>query len=209
MNQEIDQVADDRLAVAADSVEIAQAMANGLRGLPDCVEAVAGIRSVELLFDLARVDAGAFRGRVEAALASLSITTGGEGRVHDIPVRYGGDDGPDFDSVCTELGLSRDEFIRRHTESTLTVAMLGFTPGFAYIDGMDAGLAVPRRESPRAAVAAGSVGIAAGRTGIYALPGPGGWQIIGRTDTALFNPASSTPFLLAPGDRVKLVVAES
>jgi KipI family sensor histidine kinase inhibitor len=81
--------------------------------------------------------------------------------------------------------------------------MLGFTPGFAYIGGLDKALNVPRRKQPRLHVAAGSIGIADGRTGVYALAGPGGWQIIGRTARSLFDPSSEQPFQLLPNTRVR------
>ena len=209
MTTSIDQVADDRLRVRTESTTFAQAIADAVRDTDGCVEAVAGIRTAEFLFDLAHVDADSFRKRVLDACESVDDARApGAGRTHDIAVRYGQESGPDLADVCELLGMPPEEFIRRHTNSTLKVAMLGFTPGFAYLDGMDPALAVPRRESPRAAVAAGSVGIAAGRTGVYALPGPGGWQIIGRTEAALFDPESDSPFLLAPGDSVRFVVAD-
>jgi len=80
---------------------------------------------------------------------------------------------------------------------------MGFTPGFAYLMGLETIIATPRRETPRILVPAGSVGIAGMQTGIYPLDSPGGWQLIGRTDKALFIPDQEPPFLLAPGDEVQ------
>jgi KipI family sensor histidine kinase inhibitor len=87
--------------------------------------------------------------------------------------------------------------------------MLGFAPGFPYLLGMDPRLAMPRLPTPRARVAAGSVGIGGAQTGIYPRSGPGGWRLIGRTTMTLFDAAREPPATLAPGDRVRFVAAGS
>ncbi len=206
--ERIEQVADDRFAVPVQSVEEGQLVATSLRTLPALIEAVGGIQSVELMFDLASVGADEFRRELVQALSTMPEVTAQVARLHEIPVHYGGNHGPDFDDVIEQLGLTPGAFVEQHTAVEWRVAMLGFTPGFAYLDGADAELAVPRREAPRASVPAGSVGLAGGRTGLYALPGPGGWQLVGRTDTELFRRAAKDPFLLRAGDRVRFVVAE-
>ena len=122
-----------------------------------------------------------------------------------IPVRYGGGDGPDLEEVARHASLSVEEVIRRHQANEYRVAMLGFTPGFPYLLGLDPSLNCPRRRSPRLKVPCGSVGIAGEQTGIYSCEGPGGWQIIGRTDMSLYNPRAKAPFRLRPGDRVRFV----
>jgi len=99
--------------------------------------------------------------------------------------------------------MTADELVALHTGREYRVDMLGFTPGFAFIGGLDDALNVPRRSEPRVRLEPGSVGIAGGRTGIYTLPGPGGWSIIGRTPVRLFDPASSEPFRLQAGMRVR------
>lgn len=131
------------------------------------------------------------------------------GREVVIPVRYGGTDGPDLGEVARHASLSEKEVIRRHLAGPYRVAMLGFTPGFPYLVGLDPMLACPRRESPRLRVPRGSVGIAGAQTGIYSCEGPGGWQIIGRTASSLFDPEAEKPFLLRPGDRVRFVPGET
>ena len=127
------------------------------------------------------------------------------GRHHLIPVRYGGNDGPDLEAVARHAGIDSEELIRRHTEATYRVAMLGFAAGFPYLIGMDRQLAMPRRDTPRTDVAAGSVGIGGAQTGIYPRRGPGGWQIIGRTGVGLFDATRDPPALLGPGDTVCFV----
>jgi KipI family sensor histidine kinase inhibitor len=130
-------------------------------------------------------------------------------RVIEIPVRYGGEDGPDIDAVATHAGLSVDDVIALHCKNEYRVAMLGFAPGFPYLLGMDSRLAMPRLSTPRAQVAAGSVGIGGAQTGIYPRNGPGGWRLIGRTTMTLFDAAREPPAALAPGDRVRFVAVGS
>ncbi len=197
------EVADDRLAIEVKGTAEAERLATRLRQLPGCLESVAGIRVVEVQVDLATSDVDRFRTRAEKCLDAADTFDETRPAEHRIAICYGGSDGPDFEAVCNRLGISADEFIRRHSTAVYSVAMLGFTPGFAYLDGMPQDLSVPRRASPRTRLPAGSVGIAAGRTGIYALDGPGGWQIVGRTTQTLFDRDADEPFLLAPGDTVR------
>ncbi len=117
-----------------------------------------------------------------------------------LPVCYGGRFGPDLEVVATHAGLSPEAVIQRHSAAVYRVYFLGFTPGFAYLGGLDPALATARRSTPRPAVAAGSVGIAGAQTGIYPHATPGGWQIIGRMPLKLFDPDRTPPCLLAPGD---------
>ncbi|MEO8458923.1 MAG: 5-oxoprolinase subunit PxpB [Dokdonella sp.] len=130
------------------------------------------------------------------------------GRSHVIKVTYGGTDGPDLDAVATHAGLRIADVIAHHCAVEYRVAMLGFLPGFPYLMGLDEALTTPRHATPRLHVAAGSVGIAGAQTGIYPRSGPGGWQIIGRTDAVLFDSARDPPALLAPGDRVRFVAVD-
>lgn len=123
----------------------------------------------------------------------------------DIPVRYGGLDGPDLDDVAATLGLSPVDVIELHAGATYRVLFLGFAPGFAYLGGLPPALATPRRASPRERVASGSVGIAGEQTAVYPIAMPGGWQLIGRTDVRLFDPVRPEPALLRPGAVVRFV----
>lgn len=123
----------------------------------------------------------------------------------EIPVCYGGAFGPDLKFVAQHAELAAGEVIRRHTAPEYLVHMIGFAPGFPYLGGLDARLATPRRPQPRPLVPAGAVGIAGPQTGIYSLPTPGGWQLIGRTPLALFNPEWSTPSRLRAGQHLRFV----
>lgn len=124
-------------------------------------------------------------------------------RTVEIPVAYGGRFGPDLEDAAAELGLAPAALAERHAGGDYRVAMIGFAPGFPYLSGLDASLALPRRSTPRTKVPAGSVGIGGAHTGIYPREGPGGWRLIGRTPVQLFDPCGSPPSRLLPGDRVR------
>ena len=120
-----------------------------------------------------------------------------------VPVLYGGEYGPDLQYVAEYNSLAEDEVIEIHSSSACLVYMLGFTPGFCYLGGMDQRIATPRRETPRLKIPAGSVGIADGQTGIYPIESPGGWQIIGKTPVRLFSPDQKPEFLFNAGDYIQ------
>lgn len=126
-------------------------------------------------------------------------------RLVEIPVHYGGEDGPDLAELAQAAGISESDAIARHVRADYSVAMLGFAAGFPYLLGLDSALAMPRREVPRTRVPAGSVAIGGAQTGVYPRESPGGWRIIGRTSLTLFDPARDPPALLSPGDRVRFV----
>lgn len=129
-------------------------------------------------------------------------TTPSAGMV-EIPVHYGGVHGEDLTTAAAELGLSAEALIARHCAAAYTVAMIGFAPGFPYLLGLDPGLALPRRSTPRSRVPAGSVAIGGSQTGIYPGESPGGWRLLGRTPLRLFDPLRDPPCLLVPGERVR------
>jgi len=130
-------------------------------------------------------------------------------RVVEVPVAYGGNDGPDLEVVARHCGLDVDEVVRQHASGAYLVYFLGFSPGFPYLGGMPRALAAPRRATPRTRVPAGSVAIAGSQTGIYPLESPGGWQVIGRTPLKLFDAQRTSPALLAMGDHVRFVLASA
>ncbi len=122
-----------------------------------------------------------------------------------VPVRYGGEYGIDLAAVAAHLHLSVEDVIRIHSEKIYTVYMMGFTPGFPYMGKLDGAIMMPRLETPRTHVPAGTVAIAGSQTGIYSIDSPGGWRLIGWTPLQLFHPESDSPFLFAPGDEVKFI----
>lgn len=140
-----------------------------------------------------------------APLAQGSAEEAEELPVVEIPVCYGGEYGPDLLEVAQHCSLTPEEVIARHTAPTYRIYMLGFTPGFPYLGGMDPSIAAPRRKEPRIQIPAGSVGIAGEQTGVYPIVSPGGWQLIGRTPLRLFDPQKEQPILLSAGAGIRFV----
>ena len=174
--------------------------------LPDVVEVVPGARTVLLRARNPAAVPGvvaAARGVVPRPLGAVDAPdapgAGNAGEV-TVPVTC---DGEDLRDVADLLGLSPEGVVARHTELTWTVAFCGFSPGFAYLTSPDAGWVVPRRESPRTRVPAGSVGLAGEYCGCYPTASPGGWQLIGRTEAPLWDVERDPPALLPPGTRVR------
>jgi inhibitor of KinA len=147
--------------------------------------------------------ASALQSMLPAAQAALADYA--PGSLVEIPVCYGGDFGPDLGLVASHAQLSMAEVVARHAQPEYLVYMVGFAPGFPYLGGLDARLATPRRAQPRPLVPAGAVGIAGPQTGVYSLPTPGGWQLIGRTPRRLFDVGRAQPSLLQAGDRLRFV----
>lgn len=130
------------------------------------------------------------------------VSGGGGGAPVEIQMRY---DGVDLSEVAAQAGLPEAEVIRRHAGGEYVVAFSGFAPGFAYLAGGDPTLRVSRRETPRTRVPAGAVALAGEFTGVYPREGPGGWQLIGSTDAALWDLGRDPPALLPPGTPARFV----
>ena len=165
--------------------------------LHDDAEAVLGARTV-----LLRGEPAALRALVGRTAAG-DPAAGSDSEV-EVPVVY---DGEDLDDIARLTGLSPAEVIEAHTHTPWTVAFGGFAPGFSYLVGGDPRLQVPRRESPRRRVPAGSVGVAGEFSGVYPRDSPGGWQLLGRTDLTMWDSSRAEPALLTAGMTVRFVVA--
>jgi inhibitor of KinA len=159
-----------------------------------------GIHFDPLATDLAALEAVV---QDEAGRCANAPTASDDRAPVEIAVRYGGADGPDLDAVARWAGCNRESVIERHCAPSYRVYMLGFVPGFSYMGRVDPTIAAPRHRVPRERVPAGSVGIAGEQTGVYPIPSPGGWQLIGRTDAVMFDPARAEPSLLRAGDLVR------
>ena len=164
--------------------------------------------SLLIRYDPLRCDPDALTLEIDHRVGNLSGRPLREGRLFEIPVRYGGSDGPDLAEVARTTGLSEREVVAAHAGGAYDVRFVGFSPGFPYLAGLPERLHTPRRETPRTHVPAGSVAIAGAQTGIYPRRSPGGWNVIGQTDFVLFDSTRRNPATLAPGDRVRFVVAE-
>jgi inhibitor of KinA len=198
-------------ALAARARAIAEHLrAHRFDGVTDIVAAYA---SVTLHFDPWRVmqargvddPMGVVLAQVEGLVARAPDAPRGKPRTHTIPVCYGGEHGEDLARVAEHCGLSVDEVVAQHCAPLYDVYFLGFAPGFPYLGGLPKKLATPRRDAPRPRIPAGSVGIGAEQTGVYPSESPGGWNLIGRTPVALFDPATAPGALLHAGDHVRFV----
>ena len=167
-----------------------------------------GVEAAEILVRAAVAEAAvtgaAVSGRVMAE-ASDAGAWPAQGPVIEIPVRYGGPDGPDLAVVAELARLSPEDVVELHAGVTYRALFLGFAPGFAYLGVVPSPLVVPRRSEPRVRVPAGSVGLAGEQTAVYPAESPGGWQLIGRTSRVAWDPRRSPPALIAAGDAVRFV----
>ena len=159
--------------------------------------------SVLIRFNPLMTDHAAVERAVRERGKSLEQIELPEPRIVEIPVEYGGAAGPDLPDVATLSGLSVDDVIRLHSAAHYLVYFLGFVPGFAYLGGLPNAIAVPRLAAPRKRVEAGSVGIAGSQTGVYPVPTPGGWRLIGRTPATMFSATRDPGALLMLGDEVR------
>ena len=184
----------ERIQATAQSLEAA--------GIPHVEDVVPAYLALTVFYDSVQASYAEMAAQLLSACERAAQSAGktSSPRTHLIPVQY---DGLDLDTVAVATGLSVGEVIERHSARAYTVDLLGFVPGFAYLSELDPGLQLPRRPEPRPRVRAGSVAIAAAQTGVYPLDTPGGWHIIGRTETVMFDPAREPAALLRAGDTVR------
>ena len=194
----IDPLVNERAIVLASRLT-----ARRIRGVRDVAP---GYCTLGIHFDPLQADLAGLERAIEeegAQIASLGAIA--ERPPIEIAVRYGGTWGPDLAAVAEHAGCSEAEVIERHAGRIYRVYMLGFVPGFAYMGRVDPSIAAPRHRVPRERVPPGAVGIAGLQTGVYPVESPGGWQLIGHTDTAMFDATRAKPSLLAAGDLVRFV----
>ena len=169
------------------------------------IDLVPSYTTLMLHYDLRRVGSAQARALIEQALRDLQPVTEGGGRRHEIPVWYHPQVGPELELLANRSGLSVSEIIKLHSGQDYQVFALGFAPGFAYMGLVDPRLASPRLDTPRKRVTQGSVALAERQTATYPQTSPGGWNVLGRTPTALFDRTLDGYSLLQPGDRVRFV----
>jgi inhibitor of KinA len=172
-----------------------------IRGIVDLVPTY---RSLLVYYDPMQIDLAELQERV-LSLSGVEQRSMPQPRVLHIPTRYGGEHGPDMDFVARHTGLAPEEVAAIHAGTDYLVYMMGFNTGFPYLGGMSPRIAVPRLESPRLVVPAGSVAIAQQQTGIYPVESPGGWRLIGRSPVRLFDPRREPPVAIEAGDYLRFV----
>jgi KipI family sensor histidine kinase inhibitor len=179
------------------------ALATALKKRRDVRQAVAGYAGVTVHFDPEQTTHDALGAAIKR-LAAKRPPMAEPGRLHRIPVVY---DGPDLEDVAARLKLTPQRIAELHSKPIYRAFLVGFVPGWAYLGPLPEELELPRRHVPRTQVPAGSVAIAGRQTGIYPLPTPGGWHLIGRSSVKLFFPDRDPPILFRAGDRVKFFAA--
>ena len=171
--------------------------------LPGVLDLVPTYRSLLICYDPMTITAANLQDSVRQVDLALDEQSLEKPHIVQIPTQYGGEHGPDLEYVAEHAGLTTAEVVSIHSGTDYLVYMMGFTPGFPYLGGLSERLVTPRLETPRKQIAAGSVGIAEGQTGVYPVSSPGGWRLIGRTPLRLFDPNREAPALLSAGDYVR------
>ncbi len=184
----------NRKVLAFDRIVAAEQIA-GIR------ETVPTYRSLLVHYDPVAVDFNTLGARL-LTLARQPIMPAETTRRWRVPVVYGGEFGIDLEDVAKAHELSPDDVVARHCAGNYFVAMVGFTPGFAYLSGLDPSLVTPRLTTPRTHTPAGTIHIGGVQAAIQCLAGPSGWHLLGRTPVRTFHPDRDPMFLIAPGDAV-------
>ncbi len=169
------------------------------------IEVYFAYSSLTVQFDLTKTSYKVMKKDISQIIGDTTISKITYGNEIIIPITYNKETGPDLDYASDYLNISKDEIINIHSSGQYMVYMIGFLPGFCYLGGLDSRIHLPRKKTPRVLIPKGSVGIANSQTGIYPLDSPGGWQIIGKTNKKLYSPNDEQPFLLIPGDIVRIM----
>jgi KipI family sensor histidine kinase inhibitor len=164
-------------------------------------ETVPTYRSLLVHYDPVLIDFDTLSGKL-APLAERPVPPVAKTRRWRIPVVYGGEHGVDLEDVARTLNTTTDEIVARHVAGDYRVAMIGFTPGWSYLSGLEHSLHMPRRQNPRLLTPAGTISIGGVQTGVQCIAGPSGWHLLGRTPVRTYQLRRDPIFLLEPGDRV-------
>jgi KipI family sensor histidine kinase inhibitor len=171
-------------------------------------ETVPTYRSLLVHYDPVQTDFDTL-GQKLAALAQLPVPPVTNTRRWRIPVVYGGEHGIDLEDVAKKLKTTADDIVARHVAGDYRVAMIGFTPGWSYLSGLEPSLHLPRRQNPRLLTPAGTISIGGVQTGVQCLAGPSGWHLLGRTAVRTYQLHRDPTFLLEPGDRVSFTAVDA
>jgi inhibitor of KinA len=173
------------------------------KALPGVVETVPTYRALQVYYDPGVVGYEALCRALTPLVEQAASTAMPPAREVELPCCYGGELGPDLEPAARKLDLPVDELVRLHAQAEYLVYFIGFTPGLPYMTGAPPQLTIPRLDTPRVKVPAGSVGIGGIQCCIYSVESPGGFWLLGRTPLRLYDPGSAEPILLRPGDRVR------
>jgi KipI family sensor histidine kinase inhibitor len=176
--------------------------------IPGVTESVPTYRSLLVHYDPLQIDFGALSEKL-ILLAQLPVPPTIKTRRWRIPVVYGGEHGIDLEDVAKTLKTTPDDIVARHVAGDYRVAMIGFSPGWSYLSGLEDFLHMPRRQNPRLLTPAGTISIGGVQTGVQCLAGPSGWHLLGRTPVRTYQLHRDPMFLLEPGDRVTFSVVDA
>lgn len=195
---------------ADDAILFSRLLGQRLRdhGIKGMVDAIPGMNNLLICYDSIITSHNAISEQALNHANGLDADDQATSRLWRLPVCYGGEYGPDLEDVAVQKDLQPEDVITRHTANELTVAIMGFLPGLAYMKGVDQSLYLPRRSSPRQHVPAFSLGIAMDQTVIYPLASPGGWNLIGRVPFRPFDANRDDPVLFRAGDRVQFYAVD-
>ncbi len=185
-------------AINAEVIALEEALRHSGAGV---VETVPTYRALLVTFDPAETTYDDLSAHIRT-LAAREAPSRRPVRHWRIPVVYGGEFGIDLDSVASQHGMSRDDLIERHSSVIYSVYMIGFVPGFAYLGGLDPGLATPRLAVPRRTTPSGSISIGGLQASVASIEAPSGWHLLGRTPVRVFMAGRDPVNLLEPGDRI-------
>jgi KipI family sensor histidine kinase inhibitor len=206
LGDDIDEATNRRVVALRTAIETARRSIEGIGAT------VAGYTTVLVSFDAAVISVDTLKACIKSMVAALvTPPVAGPGPIDpepapvEVPVRYGGEGGPDLIDVAARLGLHPDDVVEMHMARVYRVFLLGFAPGFAYLGPLSETLRLPRRDEPRLRVPAGSVAMASAQTAVYPFATAGGWHLLGATEMSFWDSTSASPALLAAGDRVRFV----
>lgn len=171
------------------------------------IETVPTYRSLLVHYDPEKIGFDALSEKL-TALGQLPIPASSRTRRWRVPVAYGGEHGVDLEDVAKTLDTTPDEIVARHAAGDYRVAMIGFTPGWSYLSGLDSSLHMSRRQNPRLLTPPGTIAVGGTQTGIQCLAGPSGWHLLGRTPIRTYQLHRDPTFLLEPGDAVTFSVVD-
>ena len=172
------------------------------------IETVPTYRSLLVHYDPLQIDFAVLSEQL-ASLAMLPVPSASPGRRWRIPVAYGGEHGIDLEDVAKTLKSTPEDIVARHVAGDYRVAMIGFTPGWSYLSGLEPSLHMPRRQNPRLLTPAGTISIGGVQTGVQCLAGPSGWHLLGRTAVRTYQLGREPTFLLEPGDHVTFAAVDA
>ena len=199
---------DDAVSVQPHDRELRHSIARTLRRTGEWIDVVPGKEIVAVRFDPSSLHPSEAIRKIEDWLSRFEAEADTQKAAITLHLDISADSAPDLSELAAKNGISEQDLVQKVIKSNLTVDMLGFTPGFAYIDGVDRTINAERLATPRQRVKTGAVGLVTGQLGFYGLSGPGGWPIIGRLKETLFDPARAEPFLLQEGQSVRLHIVQ-